>query len=178
MKKTVRLHDKTFELFIPHEEIMKAVKNLAGQIEAEVKETPVFIITLKGATNFGMDFAKYFNKNAIFDYIRLKSYVGTSTTGKPEVILDVTENIEGKDVYVLEDIVDTGNTLEEIIRLLQAKNPASVKIVALFFKPEAYTKDYELDYVGMSIPNKFIVGYGLDYNELGRNLNDIYQLKQ
>ncbi len=178
MNKEVRLHDKIFELFISHEEIMKVVKNLAAQIEAEIKDIPVFIITLKGAANFGMDFAKYFNKNAIFDYIRLKSYDGISASGKPEVILDVTENIEGKQVYVLEDIVDTGNTLETIIQILKAKNPASVKIVALFFKPEAYKKNYPLDYVGMSIPNKFIVGYGLDYDELGRNLNDVYQLKQ
>ncbi len=175
--KEVRLHDKTFVEFISHEEILQTVRKLAAEVEQDVEDIPVFIITLKGGFMFGSDFAKAFTKPAVFDFIRLKSYRDTESTGDVQVLVDVTEDIENKEVYVLEDIVDTGNTLEKIIGLLKEKKPKFIKIVTLFYKPDAYEKAYPIDFSGFEIPKKFIVGYGLDYNEKGRNLKDVYQLK-
>jgi len=175
--KEIRLHDKVFVPFLKEEQILEAVRRLAEEVARDVQDMPVFIIVLKGGFIFGSDFAKFYNGPAVFDFIRLKSYRDTRSTGKPEVLLDITENIKGKEVYVLEDIVDTGNTLGTILDLVNKHQPKSVKIVTLFFKPEAYKKDYPVHFVGLEIPNKFIVGYGLDYNELGRNLPDVYQLK-
>ncbi len=173
----IRLHDKVFEPYISQDEILRTVRELSRRVAEDVQGMPVFIVTLKGAAPFAMDFAKFYQGDAVFDYIRVKSYAGTGSTGKVDIILDVTENIEGKNVYILEDIVDTGTTLEIVLDMVKKKNPASVKVVTLFHKPEAYQKNIPLDFIGMNIPNKFIVGYGLDYNELGRNLQDIYQLK-
>jgi adenylate kinase len=175
--KEIVLQDKTFIQYIPREEIDRVVKRLAREVEKDASDVPVFVITLKGGFMFGSDFAKHYNKSAVFDFIRLKSYENMESTGKVEIILDVTENISGKEVYVLEDIVDTGNTLEHIITLLKQKNPKFIKIVTLFYKPEAYKKEFPVDFVGFEIPKKFIVGYGLDYNEQGRNLSEVYQLK-
>ncbi len=175
--KEVVLHDKTFVKYISSEQIKKEVKRLAEEVEKDVSDIPVFVITLKGGFMFGSDFAKAFKKPALFDFIRVKSYINTESTGDVEVILNVTENIKDKEVYILEDIVDTGNTLEKIMALLQSHQPKFIKIVTLFYKPEAYKKNIPVDFVGFEIPKKFIVGYGLDYNELGRNLKEVYQLK-
>ncbi|NPA42759.1 MAG: hypoxanthine phosphoribosyltransferase [Chlorobi bacterium] len=171
------LHDKRFVKFISHREILEAVRRLAERVADDAGEMPVFVAVLKGGFVFASDFAKAYRRPAVFDFIRVKSYKGTASSGEVEVLLDVSEDLQGKEVYVLEDIVDTGQSLEKIVELLSAKNPKSLKTVALFFKPEAYRKDIPVDYKGIVIPNKFIVGYGLDYNELGRNLPDVYQLK-
>jgi len=173
----IRLDDKEFVKFIPHGKILSAVEKLARQVEKDTSDVPVFVVVLKGGMIFASDFAKAYKKPAIFDFIRVKSYRDTRSTGEVKVLLDISEDIRGKEVYVLEDIVDTGNTLGKIIEMLEKHQPAFVKIVTLFFKPEAYKKDHPVHFTGMEIPNKFIVGYGLDYNELGRNLQDIYQLK-
>jgi adenylate kinase len=178
--KEIRLHDKKFVPYIDKEKIASAVKKLANEIENFADDTPtVFVVVLKGSFIFASDFAKAYKKEAIFEFYRLKSYEGTKTTGKVDVIVDIDkELIKNKRVVVLEDIVDTGNTLEKIIKELQKKQPSELKIATLFYKPEAYTKNIPIDFVGMKIPNNFIVGYGLDYNELGRNLPEIYKLKQ
>ena len=178
--KELKIHDKTFVPYIDENQIHDAIKKLVRQIEDYAQDsTIVFVVILKGAYIFASDFSKNYSKNALFEFYRLKSYEGTSSTGKVQVLVDLDKKfIEGKNVVVLEDIVDTGNTLEKIIEELQAKNPASLKIATLFFKPDAYKKKLTIDFVGIEIPNKFILGYGLDYNELGRNLPEIYQLKE
>jgi len=178
--KEIQLHDKKFVPYIDKESIENAVKKLAKEIENDAQnQAVVFVVVLKGSYIFAADLAKHYTGEATFEFYRLKSYEGTGSTGKVSILVDIEKQlVEDKQVIVLEDIVDTGNTLEKIIEELQAKNPASLKIATLFYKPEAYQKAYPIDYVGMEIPNKFIVGYGLDYDELGRNLPEIYRLKE
>ena len=178
--KEIQLHDKKFIPYINKAEIATAVNKIARQIEKDTQNTPVvFIVVLKGSYIFAADLAKSYKGQATFEFYRLKSYEGTQSTGKVEIVIDIDEKyIKNKKVVVVEDIVDTGNTLEKIIAELQKKQPASLKIATLFYKPDAYTKNIPIDYIGMKIPNKFIVGYGLDYDELGRNLPEIYRLKE
>jgi adenylate kinase len=178
--KEIQLHDKKFIPYINKEQIAMAVSKVAEQIEKDAKDNPVvFVVVLKGSFIFASDLAKIYNGKATFEFYRLKSYEGTKSSGKVDILIDIDEKfIKNKTVIVLEDIVDTGNTLEKIVEELQKKQPASLKIATLFYKPEAYTKNIPIDYVGMEIPNKFIVGYGLDYDELGRNIPEIYRLKE
>ncbi len=177
--KEIQLHDKKFVPYISKEQIAHAVKKLAREIADNTKEPVVFVVVLKGSYIFAADLAKHYNKEAVFEFYRLKSYEGTETTGKVEILIDIdTKFIKNKNVVVLEDIIDTGNTLEKILEELHKKQPASLKIATLFFKPDAYNKNYPIDFIGMKIPNKFIVGYGLDYDEIGRNLPEIYKLKE
>ncbi len=178
--KDIKLHGKTFEPYITKEQIEAAIRKLSHEIENYAKdETIVFVVVLKGSFIFSADLAKHYQKNATFEFYRLKSYEGTQSSGEVKVLVDIDDQlIEGKKVVVLEDIVDTGNTLIKIIEELGRKNPADLKIASLFFKPTAYTKNRPIDFVGMEIPNEFIVGYGLDYDELGRNLPIIYKLKE
>lgn len=178
--KEIKLHDKVFVPYIGKERIAQAIKKVAREIETYAQDDQiVFVSILKGAFVFSSDLLKHYRKNASIEFYRLKSYEGTSSTGNVEIIVDIDAKlITGKKVVVIEDIIDTGNTLEKIISELKKKKPADLKIASLFLKPEVYNKEYEVDFVGMEIPNKFIVGYGLDYNELGRNIPEIYVLKQ
>ncbi len=178
--KEIRLHDKKFVPYIKKEEIAHAVTKVVKEIENYAQNDEiVFVVILKGSFIFAADLAKQYNNDAVFEFYRLKSYEGTQTSGDVKVLVDIDADlIKGKKVVVLEDIVDTGNTLEKIIKELQQKQPEDLKIATLFYKPEAYKKSYPIDFVGMEIPNKFIVGYGLDYDELGRNLPEIYRLKE
>ncbi|NPA46542.1 MAG: hypoxanthine phosphoribosyltransferase [Chlorobi bacterium] len=177
----IQILDKRFVRYIPHGEILAKVEELARRVHADAAgadEIPVFVVVLKGGMIFAADFAKAYPGEMILDYMRVKSYEGTGSTGKVRLLIPPSENLEGRPVYLLEDIVDTGNTLAFLVDELKKHRPAFVKIVTLFYKPEAYKKDLPVDFAGMEIPNKFIVGYGLDYNELGRNLKDVYQLKK
>ncbi len=177
--KEIRLHDKTFIPYIRKAQIARAITKLTQEIATYAgDETIVFVVVLKGSFVFSADLAKQYNQKAVFEFYRLKSYHGTQSSGEVQILVDIDADlIKDKKVIVLEDIVDTGNTLEKIIDELQKKEPADLKIATLFYKPEAYTKSYPVDFVGMEISNKFIVGYGLDYDELGRNLPEIYRLK-
>ena len=178
--KEIQLHDKIFEPYISAKKIDRAIEKLAFDLEEYAGEDSlVFVSVLKGSFIFTSDLAKKYSKPAIFEFFRLKSYEGTATKGDVEVLVDIDKSlIQGKKVVVLEDIVDTGNTLEKIYETLNEKEPGSIKIATLFFKPKAYKKDLPIDFIGMEIPNDFIVGYGLDYDELGRNLPEIYKLKE
>ncbi len=177
--KEIKLHDKIFTPYINKRQISLAIKKITQELESYAdNKTLVFVSILKGAFMFASDLAKVYKKNAVFEFYRLKSYEGTQSTGEVKILVDINQqDIEGKDVVVLEDIVDTGNTLEKIFEELSKKKPKSLKIATLFYKPEAYKKNIPIDFIGMEIPNEFIVGYGLDYNELGRNLPEIYKLK-
>lgn len=173
----IQLHDKHFVPFITAEDIDAVVKRMAAQVEADLKdETPVFIGVLNGAFMVVSDFVKHYKGNCEVSFVKMASYEGTESTGDIKQLIGLGQSLEGRSVVIIEDIVDTGNTIVELKKMFESQNVKQLKIATLFFKPEAYTKDIALDYVGFEIPNKFIVGYGLDYDGLGRNLPEIYQL--
>jgi len=175
----ITLHNKTFVPFISENEINQAVKKLAIEISADYKnETPLFLGVLNGAFMYLGELLKNYNGNCEVSFVKLASYEGTSTSGTMKNLIGLNESIENKHVIVVEDIVDTGHTLEYLMEYLIKMKPKSIKTTSLFFKPEAYKKNIKIDYTGIEIPNKFIVGYGLDYDGLGRNLPEVYQLKQ
>lgn len=175
----IQLHDKKFEVFITHEEIQFAIKNMTKQIEDDhCDEVPVFVGVLNGAFMVVSDVIKNYDSPCEVSFVKMASYEGTATTNEVKQLIGINQNLEGRTVVILEDIVDTGNTVEELKNLFKAQKVKHCKIATLFFKPEAYTKDIKIDYVGIRIPNKFIVGFGLDYDGLGRNLKDVYQLSE
>ncbi|WP_338409798.1 adenylate kinase [uncultured Flavobacterium sp.] len=175
----IQLHDKYFQLFISSQEIDFAVQNMAKQLEDDfIDEVPVFIGVLNGSFKVIADLMKYYRGKCEVSFVKLTSYEGTQSTNQVKQLIGLNQSLEGRTVVIVEDIVDTGNTVEELKTIFKEKNVKHLKIATLFFKPDAYKKDIKLDYIGMRIPDKFIVGYGLDYNELGRNLPDVYQLKR
>ncbi len=176
--KEIEINGKKFIPYIAFEEIENAIINIANQIHDEYKdEVPVFIGVLNGVVMFMSDFLKNYPGPCEISFLKLASYEGTSSTGNVKIQMDIPISVEGRHVVILEDIVDTGNTLVELHRILKEKNVKSLKIATLLFKPDAYKKDLEVDLIGLSIPDKFVVGYGLDYDGFGRNLPDIYQIK-
>ncbi len=173
----VTVHDKTFRPYISQGQIQKEIQRLATEIQQDMQgKRPVFVCILNGAFMFASDFMKAYQGECEITFVRLSSYEGMQTTQNVKQLIGLTIDIEGRDVVVIEDIVDTGHTLEEIYTIFEQKKVASLKIATLFFKPEAYKKQFPIHYIGFSIPNQFILGYGLDYDELGRNLPKIYQL--
>jgi len=176
--KTVTLHNKTFEVFIPETEISAIVHSMANAINDTGIKNPLFIAVMNGAFLFAADVMRKITiPNAEISFIKLSSYSGTETTGKVNQLIGISDDISGRNIIILEDIVDTGITLEKIISLLEKENVADIKVATLLFKPDAYTKDIHINFIGKSIPNDFVVGYGLDYDEIGRNLPHIYKLK-
>ena len=177
--KTVTLHNKTFEVSISNTEISAIVDTIANNINATRIKDPIFIAVMNGAFLFAADVMRKITiPNAEISLIKLSSYSGTKTTGEVNELIGIGQNIKDRNVIVLEDIIDTGITLERIIALLEKENVATIKVATLLFKPKAYTKDIHIDFIGKSIPNDFVVGYGLDYDEIGRNLPHIYKLKE
>jgi adenylate kinase len=176
---TVKLHDKYFERFIEKDTIEKAVANLAELVMADhdKDEVPIFIGILNGSFMFVADFIRHYKNNCEISFVKLSSYEGTGSTGKIRQLFGINEDLSGRTVIIMEDIIDTGNTLEEIYEIFRGKQIKSLKIATLFFKPEVFKKALPIDYIGIEIEDRFIVGYGLDYDGLGRNLPDIYQLK-
>jgi hypoxanthine phosphoribosyltransferase len=175
----IHLHDKTFEPFISSEEIDFAIANMAKQMDDDFfDEVPVFVGILNGSFMVMSDLMKHYRGMCEVSFMKMASYEGTESTNDVKQLIGINENLEGRTVVIVEDIVDTGNTIEELKTIFKEKGVKHLKIATLFFKPEAYKKDIKIDYVGIRIPNKFIVGYGLDYDGLGRNLADVYQLAQ
>ena len=175
----ITLYDKTFRTFIPYDKIVEAIDEVAEKINRDFEgctDVPVLLCVLNGSIMFMGELMKRLNFNCQTVSIKLTSYEGTNTTGRVKQALGLTADITGRRVIVVEDIVDTGNTIVELKEILEDKGVAESKICTLLFKPDAYKKDVTLDYVAMEIPNDFIVGFGLDYDELGRNLKDIYIL--
>ena len=174
----INLKDKTFEVLISETEISAMIHSVANAINNSGIKNPLFIAVMNGAFLFAADVMKKITiPNTEISFIKLSSYEGTETTRKVSKLIGIGDNISGRNIVVLEDIVDTGITLEKIIELLEKENVADIKIATLLFKPNAYTKDIHIDFIGKSIPNDFVIGYGLDYDEIGRNLPHIYKLK-
>jgi len=173
--KKVTYNGFTFKPYITNEEILKRVKELAADISRDCAgKCPLFLCILNGAFAFAADLFRATEIDAEISFIRLKSYDGTGSTGKVKEISGLTEDITGRTVIVVEDIVDTGRTMAKLINDLKAKNPSDVKVATLLYKPESVQCDLKLDYVGFPIPSKFIIGYGLDLDEKARNLPDIW----
>ena len=175
----VTLHDKTFRKFIFHSRIEEAIDEVAEKINRDFEgceDVPVVICTLNGALPFTGELFMRLNFPCELGSVKLSSYRGTSSTGTVLTVQGLSEDIRGKRVIACEDIVDTGNTILALRELLLANGATEVRICTMLLKPDVYDKDVKLDYVGMEIPNDYIVGCGLDYNGLGRNLKDIYVL--
>ena len=175
----IQLHDKQFVPFISAQEIDFAIAKIAALIEDDfADETPIFIGVLNGSFMVVSDFMKHYKKPCEVSFIKMASYEGTASTNDVKLLMGLDRDLTGRSVIIMEDIVDTGNTLVALKELFKKQNLKHLKIATLFLKPEAYKKDIKVDYVGIRIPNKFIVGFGLDYDGLGRNLPEIYQLQE
>lgn len=174
---SIQVHDKTFVPYLSSEEIQNRIAQLAQQISEEyANKQPLFLGILNGSFIFAADLFKQISIPASISFIKLVSYKGTSSTGTVITSIGLEEDLTDKDIIIVEDIVDTGKTLTEFIPSLSKQNPNSIKICTLLQKPDALKYPLDVDYIGFSIPNKFVVGYGLDYDGLGRNTSAIYQL--
>ena len=174
----IKVHDKEFETYLSSKSIQLRVKEMADAINKDYSgKKPLFIAILNGSFMFAADLFRHLTINAELCFIKLASYKGMKSSGKVVTSIGLEEDIFGKDVVIVEDIVDTGKTLQRFLPKLIHQQPKSLKIAALLHKPDATEFPLKLDYVGFTIPNKFVVGYGLDYDGLGRNLKEIYQLK-
>lgn len=176
----IKIHDKTFVPYLKHDEIQDYVKNLALKVYEDYKdETPIFVGVLNGVIMFFSDFLKYYPGKCEIAFLQVSSYVGTESTGIVQKKMDLTKDVKGRHIILMEDIVDTGNTLENLFKYFETtQRPKSLKVASAFMKPDVFKKDFTIDYVAKEIPNKFVLGYGLDYDELGRNLPDLYQLEE
>ena len=183
MEKKIRLHDKTFKMFISNEDIEKAIDAVAERLnrdyaDATDEDPVVMICTLNGAVIFAAELLKRIQFPLVLKACKLSSYVGTSSTGVVKTEVPLPAHLEGKRVLIVEDIVDTGGTIVAMTDLLKESKVRDARVCTLLLKKEVYKKDVKLDYVAMEIPNRFIVGFGLDYDELGRNIKDIYVLDE
>ena len=176
--KTIKVHDKKFELFIEASDISEMVEKLAMKLNNDLQkeEEVVFLGILNGAFMFAADLLRRIKTGCRITFVKMTSYMGTLTTGSVETLIGIDEKLQTKTVVILEDIVDTGLTLENILKQVENHRPAKIFTVALLFKPDACIKDIRIDYLGRKIPNDFVIGYGLDYNGFGRNLPDIYRI--
>lgn len=174
----VTLHDKTFSLLIEDAKIQHRVQQIALQIDADYNgKSPLFLGVLNGCFLFAADLFKSLKINCEITFVRIASYDGLSSTGQVKNLVGLSMNITNRDIIIIEDIIDTGYTMQYLLNELQNQNPKSIKIATMIFKPEALVCDIKPNYIGFQLPPDFIVGYGLDYNGLGRNLKDIYTLK-
>jgi hypoxanthine phosphoribosyltransferase len=179
MNNKITLNDKSFRVLIPAEDIDKAVSRVAGQLNERYEgRTPIFLGVLSGSFHFLSDLVRKIDFESQVTFVKLSSYNGTESTGNVTQQLGIDIDIEGRDIIIVEDIVETGHSMSYLLDYLRAKRPASVAICTLFFKPDKFLYNYKIDYTALSIGNEFIVGYGLDYNQLGRNLKDIYVIDE
>jgi hypoxanthine phosphoribosyltransferase len=175
--KRIRVKDKDFEVFIPAEKIDEAVSMIARKINEEFKEQkPVFLVILNGAFMFAADLFKKLDMPCEISFVKLASYTGTSTSSSVKELIGLNSSLKGRQVVIVEDIIDTGITMDHLIRKLVELGVEDIHIAALFFKPQAFRRDFRIDYIGLEIPNDFIVGFGLDYDGYGRNYAEIYKI--
>lgn len=179
MAEKIKLQDKTFRVMIPAEQIDKAIGDVAAQLNERYEgRTPVFLGVLSGSFLFLSDLVRKIDFDSRLAFVKLSSYEGTQSTGEVKQELGVDFDIEGQDIIIVEDIVETGHSMNHLLDYLQQKRPASIAISTLFYKPDKFLYDFPIDYKAFVIGNEFIVGYGLDYNQLGRNLKDIYVIDE
>ena len=181
MDNKITLHDKTFKLYIPNDQIEKAIDDMARRLNKDyasaTDQDPVILLcTLNGAIIFAAELLKRVHFPLMLKACKLSSYEGTNSTGVVKTEVPLPKNLEGRRVIIVEDIVDTGNTIVALTQQLRERNVGDARVCTLLLKKDVYKKDVKLDYVAMEIPNRFIVGFGLDYDELGRNIKDIYVL--
>lgn len=175
----IKVIDKEFETSIPEKEILEAIDKVAEKMNKQLEgKNPLFVCVLNGAFMFASDLMKRITIPCEITFVKVASYAGTASSGTLKQLIGFNENVSNRTVVILEDIVDTGNTIVKLIEEVQTLNPAQVQVATLLFKPEACKQPITLDYVGLRIPNDFIIGYGLDYNGQARNLKDIYTLAQ
>lgn len=176
---TIHVHDKYFVPYLSEGEIIEKIKQLADKINTDYEgKSPLFISILNGSFMFSSDLFKYLTIDAEICFIKLASYKGTKSSGQVVTAIGLDTDIAGRDIVILEDIIDTGKTLSQFLPQVYNQQPSSLKIAVLLHKPEATVHPVEIHYTCFSIPNKFVLGYGLDYNGLGRNLSQLYQLKE
>ncbi len=177
-KPIVKVKDKTFKIFKSYEEIAAAIDALAERIEADYadKECPLFLGVLNGSFMFASELMQRVSLESEIQFVKLASYEGTNSTGKVSSLIGLKNDIAGRHVVIVEDIVDTGGSIDHLMKALAELHPASVEVATLLWKPASYAKHYPIKYAAMEIPNDFILGFGLDYDELGRNLRDIYKI--
>ena len=176
--KRIKLWDKEFEISLPYEEIQAAIQKMAAQMKRDFEgKNALFVCILNGSFMFAADLMKELELlDAEISFLKLASYSGTASSGEIKELIGLNENIKDRTVVILEDIVDSGHTIADVIAQINARGAKEVKIATLLFKPDALKTKIHLDYVGIEIPNDFIVGYGLDFDRRGRNLKDIYTL--
>ena len=173
----IKIHDKEFKVSIPSEEILKEVKRVACEINRDYAgKRPILLCVLNGSFMFAADLMKNLNIECEITFVRLSSYQGTNTTGVVREVIGLSESVTDRDVIIVEDIVDTGYTMQQILETLGAHKPATLQIASLFLKPARLQVPVEVKYSAFTIPDRFIVGYGLDYVGLGRNLPDVYDV--
>jgi len=177
--KEINVLDKKFKISISSNEIQKAIIAMADKINADYKdEVPIFVAVLNGSFMFASDLLKRITFDCRITFIKLSSYQGTQSTQNVQTLIGLNEDIKGKRIIILEDIIDTGITLSNLIAQIKKYEPVEIKIATFLFKPKAFIKDFNIDYIGMEIPNDFIVGFGLDYNGFARNYPDIYKISE
>lgn len=177
----IKVHDKVFRPYMSQKQVEDAIQSVADRLNKDFSgtdEIPMFLCVLNGAIMFTAELMKRTEFSAELVSIKMSSYTGTKSTGTVLNVMGLTSPVEGRTVLICEDVVDTGNTIVALKELLVSKGAKDVRICTMLLKPDVYDKDEKIDYVGKEIPNDFIVGYGLDYNELGRNLKEIYVIEQ
>jgi len=177
MKKTVRIKDKLFRLLVPKKEIDQAVERVAREISLDYEgKEPLFLCILNGSFIFAADLLRKITVPCTVSFVKCSSYSGTRSTQYVRNLIGLNEDLVNRDVIIVEDIIDTGLTVSNLLKDIRKKDPASLRIAAFSFKKEAFMADFKIDYLCMEVPDRFIVGYGLDYDGFGRNLGEIYQL--
>lgn len=175
--RTIEINGKVFQLYISAREIEAAVAAVAYKMKRDLEgKNPVFIGLLNGAFMFCSDLMKQIDFECNISFVKVKSYNGLESSGQVDQVIGLTESIKGRIVIVVEDIVDTGTTLSHFLKYLKSLQPAEIKVATMFYKPDAVIYKIPIDYTGIEIKNKFVVGYGLDYNGIGRNFKDLYEL--
>ena len=175
----ITIKELTFETSIPEATILERVERVAEKLNKDMADkNPLFLAVLNGSFMYASDLMKFINIPCEISFVKVASYAGTESSGKVPEVIGLSEDITGRESVIVEDIVDTGHTMERMVEILKKKNPANIHISTLLLKPGKLQVPLDIEYAAMEIPNDFIVGYGLDYDQQGRNLRDIYTLVQ
>ncbi len=174
----IRLGDKEFQPMISHEELLAAIDRVAQRINHDYRhrEFPLFMGVLNGSFMFMAELLQRIELTCETSFVKIASYQGTTSSGRVQELIGLTDNLQGRHVVIVEDIVDTGSSIDFLMRMLAGHRPASIAVATLLFKPEAYRMNYPIEYPALEISDRFVVGFGLDYNQMGRNLKEIYEL--